>query len=471
MSVASLKSKVLPGLLSGLRGGGVPPVAGIETDLHALALAAQALRFSRPARPDSFNIEDSVAEARSVVPDAVRDLIVHLVTEKGDGSGRDVLLKALASSMAANRFRLHPFDLSMVEQFVDAYAVDLGAEALAYSQRNVKGEHKQSYFAPDSISDDSWMLGNRAEKAKYIARRRTEDPALARQLVEEAWRDQDVDSRVRLAGALRVGMSADDKTFFTMLLKDRSPRIRDVARSVLVRLPGYEGDDSYLKAIRDRIRFKERGLLMMRRKEMHLELPISVGQYGASNWVQENFGKIGIEEFASAFGMTIDEIVKAASSDQNLTRGILVMAVCSGDAKTVGRLINEVLKDDGSSFFAIDPSLYEHLTAVERHALVEVVARPERWSDFPLRAMERTQGLIEGYMPDEIMQRFLASRAWRQMADFGIGVSAEALAYLTVMCPPSSRDIIRTRFATLDRHFTARAILFLEIIENLELKR
>lgn len=469
MSVASLKSNVLPALLSGLRGGAVPAVAGVTTDVQALALTAQALRFDRPLHPETFNVEDSVVEARKVVPEAARALLVRLVTEKRDTASRDILLQALASSMAAHRLRVHPFDLATLEPFVEAYATELGAEALAYAQRNVKAERKQSYFAPDSISDETWMLGNRGEKAKYIARRRTEDPALARQLVEDSWGDQDVDSRVRLAGALRVAMSSEDKAFFTLLLKDRSPRVRDVARGVLIRLPDYEGDEGPLKSIKDRIKVKEHGLPMMRRKEMRLELPMSVGYYGASEWVQENFGKIGLDEFAVAFDMSVDDVVAAASRDHNMTHGVLVMAVCSGASKVVEKLIKDVLQDEGSSFFDIDPALYEHLTQAERLALADAAVRPEKWSQVPAQAFwERTHGLIEGCMPEAMMQRILSSRAWRSMSQFDSRMSVGVVESLAIMCPPSLRSLLKAQLGLLDPPWVERANLFLEIIEHLE---
>lgn len=467
MSVTLLKSTVLPGILSGMRGS-VPSVLGISTDLHALALTAQALRLDRPARPDAFNVEDSVVEVRKVVPDSLREPMVRLVTGKRDTAARDVLLRTLAESMAANRFRVHPFDLAALEPFVDAFASELGAEALAYAQRNVKAERKQSYFAPESISDDTWMLGNRGEKAKYIARRRAEDPALARQLVEDAWQSQDVDSRVRIAGALRVGMSAEDKDFFTALLKDRSPRVRDVARGVLARLPDYVGDDSHLKTIKDRIRLKEYGLPLMRRKEMRLELPASVGYYGASGWVQENFAKIGIEEFSAAFDMAVDDVIKAASFDHNMIHGVLVMATCSGASMIVDRLVNDVQRDEGSAFFSIDPSLYDHLTQDERLALADAVVKPETWSHIPAEALDRIHGLIDGYLPEAMMQRILSSRAWRSMTQFGSRMSGSVVDSLAVMCPPAQRSLLKAQLAPFDPQWTERAILFLEIMEHLE---
>jgi hypothetical protein len=469
MSVATLKSVALPGLLSGLRGGAVPAVAGGTTDLHALALTAQALRFDRPTPPESFNAQDKVADVRKVIPDAVRQPIIRLVTEKRDAASRDILLQTLAITMAANRFRPHPFDLAHLDPFVDAFAAELGAEALAYSQRNVKAERKQSYFALDSINDETWMLGNRGEKAKYIARRRAEDPRLALQLVEAVWDEQDVDSRVRLAGALRVAASNDDKEFISKLLKDRSPRVRDVARGVLVRLPDYEGDDGHLKTIRDRIRVKQHGILV-KRKEMRLELPASVGYYGGHKWVEENFGKIGLDEFVAAFDMALDDIIKAAAHDPNMIHAILVMAVCSGDSVTAGRLIDEVIDDEGYSFFDVDSAIYEHLTEDERNALVAAVVRPQKWSDLPLNVMERVRNLVDGYLPDEIAMRFLSSQALRPTSDFGRHTSADAFSYLAVLCPPARRNLLRSRFAPLDPRWTDRAILFLDIIEQLEPK-
>jgi hypothetical protein len=370
--------------------------------------------------------------------------------------------------MGENRLRVHPFDLAVLDPFVEAYAADLGAEAMAYAQRNVKIENKRSYFAPESVSDETWMLGNRAEKAKYIAKRRSEDPEAALRLVEVVWQDQDVESRVRLVGALRVGVSIRDKDFFASLVKDRSPRIRDVARSVLVRLPDYSGDDGHLQSVKDRVVLKEVGLPMMRRKEMRLELPTSVGRYGASDWVLERFGKIGVEEFAASFSMPIADIVKAASADEHMTQAILVMAAFSGDARTAGFIVNDVQKDEGSAFFSIAPTHFEHLTDDERTALAENVVRPENWSDFPAQSMERTHDLVGGSASDRFMDRFLDSTAWRHLRTRAGDRWGDGLARLAVICPPSRRALLRNRFKDLDPNWVGRAILFLEIIEHLE---
>lgn len=465
MSSEQLKSIVLPILLSGLRGSSVPSVAGVTTDLQALALTAQALRFDRPARPEQFNTEENVAEARRIVAPEIREKVVSLL---GNQHGDQTIHRALAEALAANRLRLHPFDLEKFESFVATYADDLGAEAVAYSQRNVVGERRQSYFAPEVVSDDTWMFGNRGEKAKYIARLRAENSGHARQLVEDVWSTQDVDSRVRLAGALRVGASSQDKPFLTTLLKDRSSRVRDVARGVLVRLPDFEGDDGHLKSIKSRIRLKEYGLPLMRRKEMRLDLPSTVGYYGAASWVQENFGKIDLDEFAGSYELSVDEILTAASVDANVMHGILVMAVCSGASQTAGRIVGEYLQDEGSSFVSIDPSIYEHLAQGEKDALASAVLKPEAWSYISVQLMERIYGLIEGQMSEDLMQRILFSRGWRAMVIDTSRMSIDVINYLAVMCPPSARESFLKRLSTLDSHWTAEAILFLQIIENLE---
>lgn len=468
MSVEALKSQVLPLLLSGVRGGAVPKIVGIETDLHALALTAQALRFDRPARPEHFLIDEAVIEARRVVDDATREMIVRLLTEDRLHSGFDVLKSALAKALAANRARLHPFDLPRLESFVEAHADDLGAEALAYSQRNVVADRRKSYFAPEATSDETWMLGNRGEKARYIARRRGEDPAVARLLVEEVWASQDVESRVRIAGSLRVGATSDDKEFLTSLMKDRSPRVRDVIRGILVRLPDYVGEDGHLKSVKSRIRVKDYGVPMMRRTEMRIDLPSNVGYYGASSWIQENFGKISLAEFAASYEMSVDEVIKAASCDDNMIFGVLVMAVCSGAAAVVGQLVGVVLHDEGSKFISIDPSIYEHLPQDELMAISAAVLRPETWSYISVQMVERLHGLLDGAMTEDMMRRVLSSRGWRSMVADTSRMSVDVIDYLAVMCPRPAREHFLAQLAPLDANWTAKAVLYLQTINNLE---
>jgi hypothetical protein len=259
MSMKALKTVILPKLLSGARGGLPLEEIGAENALQALSLAGQALRFERPSPPILYEIEDWVADPRPIMPEPARKLLLRLTSGKSQPSA--VVMTAIARMLETRNLRLHPFDLPKLEAFVRAHGEQLGAEALAFTQREMPVSGRQNYFAPDRLTDDNWMLATPAVKARFIAERRTANPAAARALVEAAWSGDNADNRLRILETFRQNLSADDAPFLDSLAKDRAPRVRDLAQGLLARLPGFAGDNPALRAVLERIKISKSGLV------------------------------------------------------------------------------------------------------------------------------------------------------------------------------------------------------------------
>ncbi|QHT56566.1 hypothetical protein GXP71_11080 [Cellulomonas sp. H30R-01] len=85
--------------------------------------------------------------------------------------------------------------------------------------------------------DPAWRHGDAAERAAWLDRARTADPATARALVAEAWRSAGAQERATLVRALRSRLSPDDEPFLDAALADRSVAVRAAAVGVLAHLP------------------------------------------------------------------------------------------------------------------------------------------------------------------------------------------------------------------------------------------
>ena len=110
---------------------------GPPSELTALALLGQRLRFRRPRPLPERSGTSPIADPRKIVPDEARALMRRLVDTK-HGSASDVAAIALADICNRRRLRPHPFDLPRIGAFANAHGDCLGAYAAAWASRGEK---------------------------------------------------------------------------------------------------------------------------------------------------------------------------------------------------------------------------------------------------------------------------------------------------------------------------------------------
>ncbi len=473
MSARELKAHILPGLLAGARNGLALDRTGVARPLQALSLTGQALRFDRPAPPASFDIDTAVADTRALVPDSVRRQIVRLLSAKIQGVAANLFAAALARALAANKLRLHPFDLPRLDGFVRAHAEQLGAEALAFAQRDATPDQKQGYFDADAVDDGNWMLATPAIKAGYIAGRRRTDSVAALALVEAAWPNENADNRVRLLSALREGLGPDDVAFLKGLEKDRAPRVRELAQRLLGRLPGHEGDNPALRNVLDRIQKGQAGLLR-KRPILKLELPATVNAALAAHWVGEAFDQISLDELASALGMTVADLAPAAEKDDNLLLGFALMAARDGRLDVLATIVDSYLPD-AFKYLLGKSDLLDSLSVDDRVRFADIVIRPRDWpTPMPYAELLPLPALMQRPVSDALMRDMLRAPAWLDTLK-SLGAEAgnmpaaavDRTYVVAVLCPLALRSGLRTQLAPLGA-VTAHTLLFLDIMDALE---
>ncbi|WP_155847261.1 DUF5691 domain-containing protein [Asticcacaulis sp. AC402] len=466
MTANDLKHNLLHGLLSGARNGLPLDRVGLSDGLQALSLTGQALRFERPVGPAQFHVEDAVADTRAIVPETVRRPLLRLLTAKQQGLAPNAFPAAIARTLAVNRLRLHPFDLPKLEAFVKAHADELGAEATAFACREAPPQQARGFFDADAIDDTTWTLATPAVKQAWLQARRRQDPAAARALVEPAFAAENADNRFRILTALREGLGSDDAEFLKSLDKDRAPRVRELAQRLLARLPGHDGDDPALRAVVERLKRGQTGLLR-KRPTLALTLPATVQSHSAGTWLRETFGGLDFASLARAVDVPETELIPAAEKDANLLFAFAVMATADKRFDLLSLLADQI------------PDLYDQMlraglddldgyTPEERRRWADIVVQPRTWvNDMPIWPLGRLSTLLDGPVSDDLMRELMNSRPWRAIAkDAGFQVDHADL--MAALCPAGQRGALRSQLSQAEPAKTAQALLFLDILDSLE---
>ncbi|NTF44342.1 DUF5691 domain-containing protein [Rhizobium rhizogenes] len=466
MSLSRLRNAVLPKLLAGTRDGLPPDALGAADPLQALALAGQALRFDRPLPPAQFQVEDIIADQAAILPDASRVLFLRLLSGKNQASAQ--LSTAMVRALGDKKLRMHPFDLPKLESFVKTYAQDLGAAALAFSQRETPVAQKQSYFAPDRLNDETWMLATPAVKSGYIAARRAIDPDAARALIEAVWPTESAESRLRLLGALRGNLSEKDTAFLKGLEKDRAPRVREMAQRLLVRLPGFEGDNPALRSALERVKVSKSGLIF-KKAALSLEVPATVKDLTKMRWLDDTFGSVGLDLLAASLSLSVDAMVAAAEKQGDLLTAFLFMATRDRRLDVVKVITDRHLRNGWEAFSAFDAEMLSDYSPEMRQLWIEHVFQPDRWSaetsPWTIRLMAQW---LEGQATQNAFSSVLQSKPWRSLHKDSARYDANILDDIAVMCPPSMRSTLRSELAALDPAKSGNAFLFLDFMDSLE---
>ncbi|TVT16595.1 hypothetical protein FNH05_36640, partial [Amycolatopsis rhizosphaerae] len=95
-----------------------------------------------------------------------------------------------------------------------------------------------AFLAGADTGPDVWRLGAPVARRTWLAQRRREDPAAAREALARVWAAEPAARRAEFLAVLVDGLSAADEDFLESALDDRSADVRRLAADLLARLPG-----------------------------------------------------------------------------------------------------------------------------------------------------------------------------------------------------------------------------------------
>jgi hypothetical protein len=464
MNSGELVSKVLPFLLSGMRGAKFPD--GLEA-LDAAALTAQALRFMRPAPPDGLLVESEIVDGRRTASAFVGASLEALFGSGGLSHAEGVLAEAVVRAIGQAGARISPFDIPKLESFVSAHAEELGPEALAYVQRGEKRAAIVDYFAPEALNDENWTVASPSVRSRFLETRRRRDPDAARALLQAAWSSEPAEVRYRLLRSMATGLGSADAPFLASLSTDRSPRVKELAIRLRARLPRGRGGDASPSDAVSYIVKSTRGLLS-RTTVLSLDIPLSSRRQDPSGWIRNTFSAVSIEEIVEAAGLPVDAVLRAASGDGNLVLALMYSAVASARIDLFETLCASFPAHAWDMLVRAEEGDLAGLEPEKRLRWLEALVLAETVGSFDQRAW-RACGFVssmEGLTSAKIVNRLVASPAGAKAVRDG-RYGRDVYEALAVLAPPGARGMLRT--ALRDAGEDGRSsLIYLDILDNLE---
>jgi Family of unknown function (DUF5691) len=469
MNAAEIKSRVVPLVMSGARGGSLDAelkALGGDRDqalLNAISLAGQALRFTRPAQPAEYAVETWPHDERPIVPQALRAPILRLL----DRCTEDTV-RALALALEERHLRPHPFDLPKMDGLVRRYADRLGVTAQYWVQRETKSAAPRGYFDAVELNAETWTEATPRVRAKFLRELRKRDAEAARMLLEKTWNAEDADSRAQLIATLQTGLLASDKGFLEKIRKDRAPRVRAAVERFLAALSGSAADNPALAACMERIERSKSGLLK-KRQTLKLELPATVKEHEAARWIEEQFRDVTIAELARACELAdAEELVEAAKKDENLLFALSLMVTREKRFELLETIADEIpdawgrMSDSNFEDTSLDDS-------AERAQWARAIVTPKKWlPSLPFPAWSWLHRQMEGPLPVNVMREVLTSKAWTAQLEEEKKPGTELVQVFCALCPSELRSHLRTQLEPLNADRNDKGLMLLEILESLE---
>jgi hypothetical protein len=427
-----------------------------------LSLMGQALRFERPATPDSFIIEPEIKDERRIVADSLRRPLIRLFTAK---IATEHPARALARAFDQLRLRPHPFDLPVIDAFVRSYAEKLGPTAQYWADRQKPEAETQSYFDPEVLDESNWEQATLSRRVVYLEQRRRDRADAARALLESTWSQEAADARFRLLQALQTGLSMSDQAFLSTLEKDRAPRVRALAAKFLASL-GAGGANPALGACLERIKQSKSGLLR-KRTALQLELPANVKDQTASRWILQTFTDVSFTELAGAFQLTEEEFIEAAAKDEPLLFALALVATNDHRLDLLALVVTHLPKA-WEKMFESGLDTLGTMAESERQRWQEVVVHPYR-KDLPAiySLWAWLHRVTDAVAAPSVMSIVLKMRLLSTMPEAERG-TAPWLELMAAICPTAQRQELREQLAEFDQSQTVIPLSLLDTLDGME---
>jgi Family of unknown function (DUF5691) len=446
---------------------------GSGSELTALALIGQRMRFRRHPLPPVLSARLPHDDPREIVADAARPLMRRLLGPEG-ASAPDVAALALADTLSRRRLRPHPFDLPHLAAFVRTHGEALGAYVAAWLERNNESEKRSTnYFDAETIDSSNWASARPAARGKFIGDMRAREPDRARELVEASFATDPAPVRVRLLDALALGLSQADVPFLEGLAKDRAPSVRERAQQLLKYIPGTASAGGRIRDLVARTKTGTAGLLR-RRKTLSLEVPANLPVAAspaelARRWAAEEYAGVGLDAMATAFGMSVADMIAGASDDAPLLALFARQASLERRFDVLAAIVREHLADAWIDTIPDDAGAQQMLDDATIEQWCAAALAPALWPALPSAPqLDRLYAFLRRPLPPAQASELLGSRAFAAIAGFSAQVHGPPAVAITALTPASLRSQLRRGFAPFGGNEFSRTFLLLDCLELID---
>jgi hypothetical protein len=405
------------GLMLGFARAGKP----VDQPLTKLSLLASRRKFARPAVPSLASVTGfKRTETSAFIPDAARKHLIRLVSGK-DGNSTDGMARGALTALKRSGFSLHPFDFAKLEDFILRNAEDLGPDARQWlSIVHPEKASQTDLYVDEEVTEENLAQVSRSQRVQFLRRMRQKDPAQARVLIEGLIGGEQAEMRLRYLSIVGANFSEADKPFVETLLSDRAPSVKELANTLLGRLPGSEAYGRRITLLKDYFEVKTEGLLR-RRKVLHYKGPGGKKLDERAKFIGQALSGASLGDFAAA--MEVDEASLADMALQNSDERALVAMVLQmviGEGR-VDTLSAHRAKFDGQGFDLLPQIVTEQFQSLDsqmQDEILAIVIQPSSWTSFPMsHLIEGLANILDRPLHPALAHQVLDSPAWKKTED------------------------------------------------------
>ena len=224
--------------------------------LSALVFAYRRAGLLPDDREVAYPISESPEETLPYLSQEVESQLVMLLTSglsRTLAYGLDIVARAEQIISPERVYTL----LSEVYKKYGGYSVACRADALKVSGN--RGQWCLPFLgieAEPPLEVEHWEVSSQRARLQLLRQVRREDPRAAIPLIERTWREETAASREALLSCFSIGLSMEDEEFLsTVMAKDRSQKVREVARSLLGSLPAGQLVRRYCELLKGHLKY------------------------------------------------------------------------------------------------------------------------------------------------------------------------------------------------------------------------
>lgn len=146
-------------------------------------------------------------------------------------------------------------------------------------------------FTTATTDEETWQTGTLEQRKQVLGALRENDPALALEWLQKTWSQEDANTKTELVQLLQANISINDIAFLESLSGEKSKKVKDMAFSLLKKIPQSAIVQQYAAIVKEAIQVKKEKALLGLSSKVVLQVQLPA--------IDESIFKTGIEKLSS----------------------------------------------------------------------------------------------------------------------------------------------------------------------------
>lgn len=428
--------------------------------LATLSLAAMQVKFERMPLPKTAQLPGLRLHPARYPSIQTRKALDRLLSGP-EAKVTDMMASTVPGVLQGVGLELHPFDFVRLEDFIARYSEQLSPAVrdwLRIVQPDRKGQEEPYLDGP--MNEEHLAVASKGQRIAFLHDLRVRDPEQARAIISNMMSTEPADMRLRLLQVIGHKLTELDKAFVESLLKDRAGSVRELAQSLLGRIPGSENIALSMARLKEDLHVVTEGILRRRKIFVCKGLEPKPNQ----SRFDDRLTGLSLADIAEAFGEEKSSIIDIAMRSEkllDLQLNLIGKAIDEGDYSLVKAACEQLNSHDGILLNALIDDSYAKRTEFDRNEILGLCFTPSKWAQLPIASdLAKASARIPLPLPEPIARDLLRHPHWKVLEDLPRKATLEAIAHLI---PASlSADII-----LIAEGHAPRVVLYHRFIQSL----